>query len=128
MKMIKHKPMSVNQAWQGKRFRTPLYKRFSDAITLLLRSIRPPKPTGTHLFAHYIWGVSNFQADVDNPTKPFQDVLFNSWNMKNKDHRVEFMILEKIKTKKGDEFIAFHVDDTDSLVEYLEKIIERLKK
>lgn len=128
MRFIKHKPMSVNQAWQGRRFRTPLYKQFAKTLTDILRLIRPAKPKDERLFAHYVWGVSNTLSDVDNPTKPFQDVLFDAWDMKDKDHRVCFMVLEKVKTEKGQEFIGFHVDSKAGLVDYLEKLVERLKR
>ena len=80
MNFIKHKPLSVNEAWKGERFKTPLYKKFIYDITILIRSLRPrPKKPDTDksLFAHYIWGVSNNSADTDNPCKPFQDTLFN---------------------------------------------------
>ena len=107
---------------------TPVYEVFAEAVGWLLKAIRPPKPNVEKpLFAHYVWGLSNSQSDIDNPTKPFQDVLFDAWGIKNKDHRVQFMILEKHKTDKGKEFIGFHVDTTDALIDYLEKLLARLK-
>ena len=128
MQYLKQKPFSVNDAWQGQRFRTKLYVAFAERVTRILQLIRPPKPDAdAPLFAHYMWGLSNVLSDVDNPAKPFQDVLFDAWKMKEKDHRVRFMILEKIKTKKGQEFIGFHVDTDDTLIEYLEKLLARLK-
>lgn len=39
-----------------------------------------------------------------------------------------FMIVAKVKVKKGDEYIGFHVDDRKDLIAYLEKLIERLKR
>ena len=94
----------------------------------LIRRIRPQKPaTDAPVFAHYVWGFSNSQSDIDNPVKPFQDVLFDTWQMKSKDHQVQFMIVEKTKTKKGQEFIGFHVDAKANLIEYLENVLARLK-
>ena len=37
------------------------------------------------------------------------------------------MIIEKTKTKKGQEFIGFHVDAKANLIEYLENVLARLK-
>ena len=126
MKKIPVKPLSVNEAWQGRRFATKAYNNFKRVVSLFLNRIRAPQPPDTHLFAHYRWGQSNFGADVDNPTKPFQDVLFSHWN--TKDHRVVFMLLEKVKVAKGQEFIEFHVDSSDNLIEYLECVIKELKE
>ena len=128
MKYIPYKPFSVNEAWQGRRYRTPLYKKFALDVFRLIRRIRPQKPAAdTPVFAHYVWGFSNSQSDVDNPVKPFQDVLFDTWKMKAKDHQVQFMIIEKAKAKKGQEFIGFHVDAKANLIGYLENVLARLK-
>ena len=128
MLFLKYKPLSVNKAFTGQRYKTPLYKVFVKAITDLLAYVaKPPKPPDTRLFAHYVWGFSNNQSDVDNPTKTFQDVLFDYWGLKNKDHRVRFMILEARKCEKNEEFIGFHVDNQDNLIEYVENLLEKLK-
>ena len=128
MKYIPYKPMSVNLAWQGRRYRTPLYTKFALDVFRLIRRIRPPKPApDASLFAHYVWGFSNSQSDVDNPVKPFQDVLFDTWKMKAKDHQVQFMIIEKATAKKGQEYIGFHVDAKANLIGYLENVLARLK-
>ena len=128
MKYIPYKPFSVNEAWQGRRYRTPLYTKFALDVGRLIRRIRPQKPAAdAPVFAHYVWGFSNSQSDIDNPVKPFQDVLFDTWQMKSKDHQVQFMIVEKTKTKKGQEFIGFHVDAKANLIEYLENVLARLK-
>ena len=125
---IKQKPLSVNECWQGQRFRTPIYKCFSKKVPVLVNILRPKPirpPEKTPLWTHYRWGVSNMMADTDNPTKPFQDVLFKNWRMK--DHHIRFMILEKVKTKKGEEYIEFAVGTKDDLIEHLEYLISELK-
>ena len=128
MHRIRYKPLSVNQAYTGQRHKTPIYKVFVHAVKTLLTVKKPPKPDPDKpMFAHYVWGVSNFQADVDNPCKVFQDTLFDFWNIKNKDHRVEFIILQKLKAKKGKEFIGFDVGNRDDLIAHLEALLEHLK-
>ena len=128
MKYIPYKPFSVNEAWQGRRYRTPLYKKFALDVFRLIRRIRPQKPRRRYprFCALRVGGFSNSQSDIDNPVKPFQDVLFDAWKMKSKDHQVQFMIIEKAKAKKGQEFIGFHVDAKANLIEYLENVLERL--
>ena len=39
-----------------------------------------------------------------------------------------FMIVVKVKVKKGDEYIDFHVEDRENLIAYLEHFIEELKR
>lgn len=69
---IHRKPLSVNACWQGKRFKTPLYKEYEKEILKLL----PDKydiPEGD-LQVRYEFGL-NTMADWDNPVKPLQDIL-----------------------------------------------------
>ena len=125
---IPQKPLSVNEAWQGRRFASAAYKNFKRVTNILLNVLRPKMPpVKSILFAHYRWWVSNIGADTDNPVKPFQDVLFNHWNMKSSDSHIHVLLIEKRKTKKGDEAIEFHVDDIDTLIPYLEAYIAELK-
>ena len=123
------KAMSVNIAWKGKRFTSDAYSQFKLLFGILFSTMKtkPPRPPDAPLFAHYRWGMSNMQGDVDNPCKPFQDVLFDHWGIKDQDHKVEFLILEKMKAQKGEEFIDFHVADKSGLIEYLETILTELK-
>ena len=119
--------MTVNQAWKGRRFRSDLYTVFRTKLLLLLRRLKPRMPKKSiRLFAHYKWGVSNIRTDVDNPTKPFQDVLFDHSGLK--DEHVHFLILEKHKTPKGKEYIEFVVHDIEDLVPYLEKVLQQIKE
>ena len=69
MHKIKLKPLSVNDAWQGRRFRTKAYNQFRRVMGILLNTIRPrlTPPPDEPLFAVYRCGQSNFLgADVDN--------------------------------------------------------------
>ena len=131
MNRIKYKPMSVNRAWQGRRRISGAYHIFKRDVCILLTIFKKKlkdKLIEKPLFAHYRWGVSNFRSDVDNPTKPFQDVLFDRLYPETDDHKVEVLLLEKVPVKKGDEFIEFHVDDRSNLIPYLEDYIELLKR
>ena len=127
MYKIPIKALSVNRAWRGRRFRSKAYNEFRRVVDVFLNKIRPTKPPEKPLMFHAEWGVSNSVSDTDNPCKPFLDVLFEWWDMKTKDHLVEFIMLEKTKTPKSKEFIRFHVADKDQLIEYLEAYVEKLK-
>ena len=64
---LKIKPLSVNEAWKGQRFKTDKYKNYEKAILLML-----PKnsvPIGVKLSINIRYGFSSSNSDVDNPTK-----------------------------------------------------------
>ena len=98
------KPFSVNKAFQGRRFRTPEYRCFSDELTLKLEPMEIPEGA---IQLDIIWGMSNMGSDVDNCAKTFIDVFskFHGFN----DNRIHKLTLEKAKVTKGEEFIDFIV-------------------
>jgi len=40
---INIKPMSVNTAWQGKRYKTTLYQRYEKIVMVLLKKMAIPE-------------------------------------------------------------------------------------
>ena len=119
--------MTVNRAWKGRRFRSNFYAAFRRDILRLLARLKPQKPRkDAPLFVHYRWGVSNIRTDVDNPTKPFQDILFDYWDLN--DEKINFLILEKKKVAKGEEYISWVADDREALCDYLEMLIQGLRE
>ena len=69
---IEIKPLSVNEAWQGKRFKTAKYLSYEKELMLLLPKINIPS---TPLVLSVNVGYSNKLSDIDNCIKPFQDIL-----------------------------------------------------
>lgn len=99
---VKVKALTVNQCWQGKRFKTDTYKAYEKLLLLKLPKIVVPPGK---LKVIYEFGVSNMQSDYDNLIKPFQDILqkrywFNDCNIWECEVR-------KIKVDKGDEYCTF---------------------
>ena len=66
------KPLSVNDAWQGRRFKTPAYRKYEEAVLLMLPNGKLPEPPYE---VWYEWGFSNMQSDVGNPEKCVSDIL-----------------------------------------------------
>ena len=102
------KPLSVNQAWQGKRFKTPAYKAYERDVLLLLKPMDIPDGD---LAIEITYGFSNRQSDVDNPTKLFIDVLQKKYGFN--DSRVTQLSMSKQKVDKGFEFIDFEIRTAD---------------
>ena len=101
---IHRKPLSVNACWQGKRFKTPLYKDYEKEILELL----PEKyeiPDGD-LQVRYEFGL-NTMADWDNPVKPLQDILQKKYDFD--DRRIMKAEVIKKVVKKGDGYFNFEI-------------------
>ena len=103
---IKCKPLSVNQAWQGKRYKTKNYKAYEKEVYHLLPQLRVPEEGA--LKVYYEFGFSNSASDWDNPIKPFQDIL--QFKYAFNDNRIQEAHVRKVKVKKGEEYIRFNVE------------------
>ena len=101
------KPFSVNDAWQGRRYRTDTYKRFKRDLTLMLPSIKIDSKA--YLRLDITFGFSSSGSDIDNPLKPFIDVI--TVNYKFNDNRITELNIKKVLVKKGKEFIDFELKE-----------------
>ena len=99
------KPLSVNEAWQGQRFKTPKYKAFEKELLLKLRPQDIPEGK---LLLRATFGLSSKNADWDNPIKPFQDVIQRKFGFN--DRHIYKGIIEKVDVPKGKEFIEFTIE------------------
>ena len=99
------KPLSVNDAWQGRRVKTQKYRDFERSILFMLRPMEIPEGK---LEIYLKWGFSSAGSDWDNPIKPFQDCLQKKYNFN--DNRVVRAIVEKVKVNKGCEYIEFKIN------------------
>lgn len=106
------KPLSVNQVWQGKRFKTKAYKTYERDVLLLLRPMEIPEGL---LQIHIIWGFSSNGSDYDNPIKPFQDCLQKKYGFN--DNRLKRAIIDVEKVAKGQEYIEFEITQLESRLE-----------
>lgn len=99
------KPLSVNEAWQGRRFKTHKYDDFEKEVICSLPPLTLPEEP-YHLVL--IFGMSNILSDVDNPVKTFMDCLQKKYRFNDK--QVHKITAEKVKTKKGEDFISFLIE------------------
>jgi Holliday junction resolvase RusA-like endonuclease len=101
---IQIKPLSVNDAWQGRRFKTPRYKKYEkDLISLLPKAV----VTNHKLEIFIEFGFSSTASDIDNPLKPFLDILQKKYNINDK--QIYSLNVKKTIVKKGSEFINFEI-------------------
>jgi len=105
MQKISIKPLSVNEAWQGRRFKTPKYDKYIKDILLILPSQLAIPKDNIKLFIEF--GFSNSASDIDNCLKPFIDCLQKKYGFNDK--LINELDVRKIKVSKGYEHIIFEI-------------------
>jgi len=106
---VRAKPLSVNDAWRGRRFKTDNYKIYERALLIML----PTEifiPEGD-LEITLEFGLSNKGGDWDNPIKPFVDVLQKKYGFN--DNRIYDAIVRKRIVPRGEEYIKFKLKEID---------------
>lgn len=104
MNVVNIKPLSVNKAWKGRRYKTLAYKNYEQQVLTLLPQ-RVHIPDGK-LELHLEFGFSSPLADFDNPVKLFVDCLQKKYRFN--DRRIRRAIIDVDDSlNKGDEFVAF---------------------
>lgn len=105
MHQVNVKPLSVNKAYQGRRFKTLDYKVFEQELRLVLPNalIVPDGP----LSIEFEFGLSNMGGDWDNPIKTAQDVISAKYDFN--DNRIIRGSATKVKVEKGKEYIKFKI-------------------
>ena len=96
------KPLSVNAAWKGRRFKTDQYKKYERDILMLLRPCVIPDG---FLELTLTFGFSSAASDFDNPVKPFVDCLQKKYGFNDK--RIKRCIIDVVNVKKGKEFMEW---------------------
>ena len=102
---INQKPLSVNQAWQGKRFKTPIYKDYEKAMLLMMPKAKVDAEE--MLRVEFFFGFSNKASDLDNPVKLLMDIAQKKYGFNDKN--VFEMNIRKCLVKKGEEFIQMGI-------------------
>ena len=98
------KPLSVNEAWQGRRFKTNKYARYIKDMLTILPPLTVPD---CKLELEITFGLSSVAADIDNPLKCFIDCLQKKYGFDDK--MIYRLIVNKSIVKRGKEFIEFDI-------------------
>jgi Holliday junction resolvase RusA-like endonuclease len=98
------KPLSVNEAWKGRRFRTDKYNNYIRGVLLILPPLNVPNG---ELALDITFGLSSGSADIDNPLKCFIDCLQKKYGFDDK--MIFKLVVEKVIVKKGAEFIEWEL-------------------
>jgi Holliday junction resolvase RusA-like endonuclease len=106
--IINIKPLSVNEAWQGKRFKTAKYKAFEKEMILTLKAGICPKE---NIAIYLKFGFSSKLSDIDNPIKMVLDIAQKKYGFNDRDI-VELSVTKNV-VKKGEEFITLIIYEKD---------------
>ena len=98
------KPLSANEAFRGRKFRTKKYDAYIATLMLILPKLSLPNPPYS---INLVVGYSNILSDIDNCLKPFIDCLQKKYLFNDRD--IYKLSIEKKIIKKGKEFINFEI-------------------
>ncbi len=101
---INIKPLSANEAFRGRKYRTPKYDKYINDLMYLLPRIKHTEPP---YLIEIVIGYSNVLSDIDNALKPFIDCLQKKYGFN--DRHIFKLIVEKKIVSKGNEFIDFEI-------------------
>ena len=104
MPTVNINPLSVNTAWQGKRYKTKHYINYEKELLFRLPPLKIPSGK-LHIIYHI--GYSNRMSDLGNMEKPFTDILCKKYGFDDRDIYKFTMI--KYVVRKGSEFISFEI-------------------
>ena len=107
MNKVNIKPLSINKAWQGKRFKTRNYKLYEEELFLILPNINIDN--NKKLKIYFIVGYSNKLSDIDNFLKPFIDIMQKKYNFN--DRNIYELNIKKEIVEKGHEFVKFYIEE-----------------
>lgn len=100
------KPLSVNEGYQGRRFKTYSHRMWEKSVLWLLPK-NYPVPDGD-LEIYLCFGFSTKSSDWDNCIKHFQDCLAKKYGFNDK--RIRRAVIEVDSVKKGKEFIKWQLN------------------
>lgn len=111
---INIKPLSVNDAWKGRRYRTDQYKNWTRTFSVYSKKEECfPGPLSIKI----TFGFSSSGSDIDNPLKPLLDCLQRQKGFN--DNQISELYVKKVKVSKGCEYIDY------SISPFIENVTEK---
>jgi Holliday junction resolvase RusA-like endonuclease len=93
---LKIKPLSTNEAWKGRRFKTDKYKQFERDVLFMLPKLKGSIPDLIAIDLHF--GFTSLASDIDNPIKMILDILQKKYLFN--DSRIFELNVRKSKSKE----------------------------
>jgi Holliday junction resolvase RusA-like endonuclease len=94
------KPMTVNQAWCGRKFKTPKYKQWREEFSWIIKDCKLHNEEVKWCTLDLKFYIKHYATtDIDNLLKPLLDALQESGILLD-DKYVKRITAEKFKSKK----------------------------
>ena len=100
------KPLSTNQQWRGRRWKTALYEAYERDLSFQLTQMKIPDGL---LKLTLIFGFSSKASDLSNAVKATEDIICKKYGYDDKRH-YELHLYKRI-VKKGKEYIEFSIEE-----------------
>lgn len=116
------KLLSINEAWQGRRYKTKKYETYEKILRYTLPNNK------FNIDSYYIvffFNFSNKLSDWDNPIKPLQDILQKKYGFNDRDVEIA-MVYKNIVEKKDEGFIVY-IGDSKNFYRDLKTIKKQQK-
>jgi Holliday junction resolvase RusA-like endonuclease len=91
------RPLSVNAAWQGRRFKTKAYKAYEGSISLLMKGQRFEPISGPCVAFYTFYLKSILRSDGDNLIKCVQDCMVKNGVIQDDRYIMRYEI-QKVKS------------------------------
>ena len=99
------KPISINECFKGRRFKTPKYDTYIRQMMFLLPTIKNVPTRDIKVFIEF--GYSSMLSDCDNGIKPFLDCLVKKYGFD--DRYITQLNVHKKVVPKSEEYIIFEI-------------------
>jgi len=104
--ILQIKPLSINEAFKGRKYRTDKYDYFiKNCLLQLPKTLSIPDETNIKIAIEF--GFSSKASDIDNCIKTFIDCLVKKYGVD--DRFIYEMHVFKEIVKKGSEYIKFKI-------------------
>lgn len=100
IKLENIKPLSVNKAWKGQKYKSGEYQAFEEEVLYKLPSRTAIEGDIEVEYKFYLTGRSYELTDVDNLIKALQDILQKDDIIEN-DNKIIRLTAEKIKSDRN---------------------------
>jgi Holliday junction resolvase RusA-like endonuclease len=107
--MVYVKPLSVNQAWLGRKRKSAAYRQYETELLAKLPTLKVSKRV--KLSVSMVVYYSNPLSDIDNFIKPFLDILQMKYGFNDKQI-YKLSVLKEI-VNKGSEGITFKIENLE---------------
>jgi len=99
------KPMSINEAWFGKKIRTKAHRDYEERVLNILPDLIIGKPPYR---VSLTFGFARTNSDIDNPTKIILDLLTKKY--KYDDRLIYELRIKKEVVGTGNEYFTFQIE------------------